>query len=603
MCLEKGRGQIGEEIRSACNHLLAFLFPFLVLAAACGGQEDPAPAVRAEEPMLIDASVVAAEGRQGGGLRYPMAGEPRTFNYLAASDSRSKVLAYLTTGTLLEFDASRQEVREGLAKRFELSSDGMSARLELRRGLRFSDGTPCTIEDVLFTFDAIYAKDSVNFLKDVLLIEGEPLLISRLDDHSLELKFPAPFAAAGYVLSTVPVLPRHRFNEPGRSIEEYWTLDTPPEEMSGLGPFVIQDHEHGRRTVLEYNRHYWKVDSKGTRLPYLDRIIIEYTQDRNAQLLRFKSGELDLLDQLLRPEDLGLLEQEDGIECVDAGPSSNLAFLWFNLNDGVSTSTGHPVVEPQKKAWFTDARFRRAISYAISRHAIVQNVYLGLATESFSLVPLSNRKWYSAGLREQAGNQSEAKRLLREAGFSWLRQEGRDRLVDGEGNAVEFRLISPSDEILGKIVAILLQDLESLGISVAVQQEELRAVISRVMGSKDYDAALMNLDFPVEPTDMSNVLLSTGTMHFWNPDQKQPATPWEARIDQLVREQGRTMDEASRIALFRKIQQILIEQRPFIPLVNRNVLVAWQKNLGNVNPANVFPFALWNIWELSWGLK
>jgi peptide/nickel transport system substrate-binding protein len=497
----------------------------------------------------------------------------------------------LTTGTLLEFNASSQEVRNGLCKRFELSEDGLSAYLELRKGLRFSDGMPCTVKDIVFTFESIYAEDSANILKDVLLIEGEPVEIKEVGDHSVALNFPVPFAAAAYVLSTVPVLPRHCFRESGKKVEEYWTLDTPPEEIAGLGPFMIQEHEPGRRTVLQYNPHYWKIDLQGKRLPYLDRIILEYTQDRSAQLLRLKAGELDLLDQLLRPEDMRYLEPEESIECEDVGPSSSLALFWFNLNDEA---------DQRKKIWFSDPVFRKAISAAIGRQTIVQNVYLGLATESLSFVPVSNRKWYVSDLAPEKGGQSEARRMLRNAGFSWVRQKQREFLVDREGHRVEFRLVTRTDDVMGKILAVLHQDLEALGITVSVQQEEFRAVIARIMGNKNYDAALMNLDFPVEPTDISNVLLSSGAMHFWNPAQKQPATAWEARIDQLIRQQSRTLNEKKRIELFREVQEILLEQRPFIPLVNRNVLVAWQKNLSNLEPANVFPFALWNSWELYW---
>jgi peptide/nickel transport system substrate-binding protein len=534
---------------------------------------------------------VATSGARSDELHYPLAGEPRTFNYLAASDSRSKLVSYLTTGTLLEFDASSQEVRDGLCKRFEFSEDGLSAFLELRRGLRFSDGQPVTVKDVIFTFNSIYAEESANTLKDVLLIEGEPVKVKEIDDYSIELSFPAPFAAAAYVLTTVPVLPSHRFQDSARQVEEYWTLDTPPEEMAGLGPFMIQSHEPGRRTVLQYNPHYWKVDSQGIRLPYLDRMILEYTQDRSAQLLRFKAGELDLLDQLLRPEDMRYLMQEEAIECEDVGASSSLALLWFNLN---------AEVEQPKKTWFSDPIFRRAISAAVGRETIVQNVYLGLATESYSFIPVSNKKWYVPELASEKGGQPAARKMLKKAGFSWVRRDQRELLLDPEGHHVEFRLVTRSDDVMGKILAVLQQDLEALGITMSVQQEEFRAVIARIMGNKDYDAALMNLDFPVEPTDISNVLLSSGAMHFWNPAQKRPATDWEARVDELIWQQGRTMNQKKRVELFTEVQEILFEQRPFIPLVNRNVLVAWQKNLSNLEPANVFPYALWNSWELYW---
>lgn len=566
----------------------------------CSEDQSTGPLPRDDYPVPEDRVVVGTEGQRGGQLRCSLAGEPRTFNYLAASDARSKLLAYLTTGTLLEFDALNQEVREGLCKEYEISEDGLLIRLFLREGLFFSDGRPFTADDIIFTFDAIHDEASSNVLKDVLLIDGEPLEISKLGDYSVEIRFPRPFAAAEYILTTIPVLPEHRLPVSTQKVEELWTLDTPVEEMAGLGPFVIHSHEPGRRTILRYNPHYWKVDSRGSRLPYLDQLVFEYISDRNTQLLRFQAEELDLLDQLLRPEDLKVLVGDDHLEFEDIGPSSNLALFWFNLNHGLNPATGRPFIEKRKKKWFSDSRFRQAVSYAISRRSIVRNVYLGLATKAFSLIPASNKKWHAANLETVDDDKEMARRVLRDAGFSWNRTGAREYLLDRDGRRVEFGLITRSDDVLGKIAAILQQDLEALGMTVVVQQEELRSVISRIMRGRDYDSALMNLDFPIEPMDTGNVLLSSGAMHIWSPRQIQPATAWEERIDQLFWQQGRMLDEQQRFRLFREIQQILAQQKPLIPLVNRNVLVAWRKGLRNLKPASIFPFAMWNIGELYW---
>ena len=564
---------------------------------ACGGAGKPESEPRAEYPLPEDPALLSIEGRQGGVLRCPMAGEPRTFNYLAASDSRSKLLSYLTTGTLLEYGPVSLEVGSGICRSHEISDDGLVARLELRRGVRFSDGVPFTADDVVFTFEKIYEEGSANVVRDSVLIGGEPLQVRKLGEYEVEIRFPEPFAAAEYVLSTIPILPKHLLEADGRPIEERWTLDTPPAEMAGLGPFMVQSHVPGRRTVLGYNPHYWKVDSVGNRLPYLDRISIEYTQDRSVHLLRFKAGELDLLDQLLRPEDFRGLADHPGIERKDLGPSSNLAFFWFNLGSGENPSDGQAYLEAHKREWFSNRNFRAAVSAAVSRRSIVRNVFLGKATEAFSFIPVSNRRWYLPQLAGADGDLVTARSLLQRGGFGW---NGEGTLIDSKGRPVEFRILAPSSDVTSKTVAILQQDLESLGMIVKVQQEEFRSAISRIMKSRDYDAALMNLDFPFEPTDISNVLLSSGGLHFWNPAQASPASAWEKRIDELVREQGRTLDPDARLELVSEIQEILADQRPFIPLVNRNVLAAWRSGLENVRPANSFPFAMWNSWELYW---
>jgi peptide/nickel transport system substrate-binding protein len=173
-------------------------------------------------------------------------------------------------------------------------------------------------------------------------------------------------------------------------------------------------------------------------------------------------------------------------------------------------------------------------------------------------------------------------------------------LVDETGEIVEFELLTPTNETLGKIAAIIQQDLDSLGINLTIRQEEFRAVTSQLMKTRDYESALMFLDFPVEPADTVNVLLSSGSLHMWNPRQESPNTWWEEEVDRLMTEQIRTLDQEERFRLFDEVQRLLAEERAFIPLVNRNVFLARREGLENVRPANTFPFALWNIWELSW---
>ena len=142
-----------------------------------------------------------------------------------------------------------------VAKRWEISEDGLSVSLQLRRGLRFSDGRPLEIEDVLFTSEKIHQDGSVNTLKDALLPSGKPLQLQATATHQLRIVFPQRYAAAEYILTTVPILLRHRFPEPERGIETYWTLNTPSGETAGLGSFVLHEHQPGRQSTFRANPH------------------------------------------------------------------------------------------------------------------------------------------------------------------------------------------------------------------------------------------------------------------------------------------------------------------------------------------------------------
>ena len=96
------------------------------------------------------------------------------------------------------------------------------------------------------------------------------------------------------------------------------------------------------------------------------------------------------------------------------------------------------------------------------------------------------------------------------------------------------------------------------------------------------------------------VWLSSGGNHLWNPGQKTPATPWEAEIDELMRRQMVTREYTERKRLFDRVQEIMVENQPLVPLVSPNLLVGAKKGLANFRPAAVEPYTLWNIDQLYW---
>ncbi len=566
------------------------------LAAACSG---PAQTSRVDaEPLPSEALRTAATGSFGGSARYSQAGEPGSFNPVLATNVRDLSFGRLLHAYLFEFDPIERKMKGGVVLQSERADGGASLILTLRRRVRFSDGEPLTAAHVVSTFERIFDEESANPLKDSLTLDGKPVTATRVDDQRVEISSGEPYAAAEYILGNLPILPTHRL-DPEKTIDSYWGLDADPDTFVGLGPFVMVRHEPGQRTVLKNNPHYWRTDTQGQRLPFLDQLVVEYVPDRNTQLLRFQSGELDLVDTQLRPEDYQLLaELEDSrFQLFDAGPSNNLYLFWLNLSSG-SNADGQPLVDPKRARWFANADFRRALNSAISRESIVENVFLGNARPAWSLLPEVFDEWGTDQLVRYPHDLQRARRYLREGGFSWRQSSQGEVLVDDRGEEVSLNILTRSDDIWGRIAAVLQQDLEQLGMRVTITQEEFRAVISRITRSRNYDAALLALTIPPDPSDHGNVLLSASPMHFWNPAQASPATPWEERIDELMMSQMRSIDRQQRIRQYAEIQHIVSDQVALMPLINSNILVAAQARLQNLSPAPIFPPTLWNSWAL-----
>ena len=569
----------------------AGVFLFLWTLSSCS----PEPTSRPNRPALpipAGAQVLETDGRVGGQLNYSLSGEPSSFNFATSQDIRTRLVTYLITGTLLEFDFEQLTVRPGVPRKWSLSADSRTIRVELREGLRFSDGQPVTAGDVIFSLDRLFQDGSQNARGASLRIEGQPLGYLRINDSSVEITFPQKFAAAEYALTNIPVFPAHLMSDQDRMLEDYWTLDVDPSSMAGLGPFMVAEHHPAQKTILSNNPHYWKVDKVDQRLPYLDEIVIHYIPQRDIQILRLEAGELDLLDDKVRPSDWTRLEGK-GFQLLDAGPAMQLKFLWFNQKPEA------PNLSPSKRKWFSNVDFRRAVSQGISRQAIVETVFQGRAEEAWGLVPSSIRTWHAPSVRKYPYDPAQARRLLMEAGFSWIEDGARNRLVDAGGRPVRFEIFFRPDQQWGRIAAVIQQDLERLGMEIAVRQEEFRALISRVTTSHDYEAAILGINFPYDPVEHQNVLLSSAPTHFWNPAQKSPATEWEAEIDRLLLRQITTLELEERQLLFRRIQEILADEVPFVPLVNQNILVVASPAIQGLKPVPLFPHTLWNGWELS----
>jgi len=151
------------------------------------------------------------------------------------------------------------------------------------------------------------------------------------------------------------------------------------------------------------------------------------------------------------------------------------------------------------------------------------------------------------------------------------------------------------------MATIIQDDLREIGIQAQVVPLENRALLDRVLKTHDYDAALMAVaSGDADPNSEMNVWISSGPTHLWRLGAPTPLGPWEKEIDELMERQLVTLDGAARKRLYDRVQQLVAENLPMIPLVSPNVLVGAKSGLGNFRPAILDPQVLWNVDELFW---
>lgn len=525
--------------------------------------------------VLFFATAPSALGQTGGVLHFCLHGEPKTFNPILVDDEPSENVRYLTGGVLIRLNRQTQALEPGLAASWHVSKDGRTITFRLRKGLHFSDGTAFTSEDVAYTMKTLMDPQVHSPTGDAF----------RSGEGTIEVQTPSPDVVT--VTFTASVAGLERLFDQVAIV----SVHSPQKEMAVLGPFYVSEYKAGLYVELKRNPNYWRRDAQGHPLPYLDGIRLDIQRNRDIELLRFRRGELQLINRL-DAESYQHLQKEDPNVARNAGAGLDSDFIWFNQVPSA------PLPE-YKKAWFRTTEFRQAVSAAINRDDICRIVFDGYANPAYGPVSPANRFWFNSTLPAPKYDPQGALRLLIQAGFRFANDELRDKA----GNRVEFTLVTNSgNTVREKIAAMIQQDLLQIGIKVSVVTLDFPSLIERMTRTFDYEACLLGLvNTDLDPSGVMTVWLSSGDNHQWNPNQKNPATPWEAEMDKLMREQATAIADKDRKKKFDRVQQIIYEQQPFIYLVNRDVITAVSPAVVGAAPTVLNPQAFWNAEVLRLG--
>jgi peptide/nickel transport system substrate-binding protein len=511
----------------------------------------------------------ARVGQAATELRFCLRAEPKTFDPLLVDDGDSETVRYLTGGVLIRINRKTQQATPELAASWDVDRTGRRITFHLRPNLKFSDGTPFSAEDVAFTMKRLMDPETHSPTADPFRSSDAPPQVTTSSPLTVSILFGAPVAGLERLFDQVAIT----------------SARSPLKTAAVLGPYSVAEYKPGVEVLLSRNPNYWKADAKGVRLPYIDRVRLEIQQNRDIELVRFRRGELDLIDSLDADTFDELTRLAPG-SVVDAGASLESEMMWFNQ----SPSAPLPAY---KLKWFQSAAFRRAVSEAINRADICRIVYRGRARPAVGPMSPANQFWFNAALKPHPFDVASSRKRLESDGF----RVRNGLLYDREGHAVEFSVATNAgNRNRERIASMIQQDLHAIGIRLNVVALDFPSLIERIAKTFNYEACLLGLtNLDLDPSAQMNVWLSSAANHQWNPNQKQPATAWEAEIDKLVRAQAADNRAAVRKRYFDRVQQIVWEQAPFLYLVTKDSLTAISPNIQNSAPVALTPQAFWNV--------
>lgn len=583
------------------------LLASLVSSVGCGGKVGEARTTYKDSlPLPPDTMTVFANeiGTHGGRFVFGATSSPKTFNAIMANENSSTDITGLLFCTLAELNNATQQSYALLAKSWEASADGKTWTWHLRRGAAFSDGVPITSADILFSFAVAYDDTLHPSAQDLLIVQGKKIEVSAPDSYTVVMQLPAAYALTVDAVGALRIMPKHVLEPAFRrgAFASAYTTSTPPESLVTSGAWKLQQFVPNEKTVLVRNPYWFGVDAKGQRLPYLDELVFLVAPDQNALALKFQAGEVDGIDNV-RPEDFQRYaeqQQKGGYTLYDLGPALNTNQLWFNLNRvrqaGKGKKVGDPYVEAYKFAWFKNPVFRRAVSMAIDREAIIKSVMFGEAVKNWSSSTPANKTWYWPDVPRYDYAPDSAKKLL--AGMGFKDKNGDGVLEDAQGRPVSFTIKSNGDNVLRmQMCNFIKDDLAKVGIKCTPVGADFNTLTTNLRSDFQYEGLVLGFQSstPPDPGMGQNIWRSTGLTHFWDVKQPKPDTPAEARIDQLMTANVSTTNMEQRKQSWNEVQKIVNDECFIIWLPTINLKLPVRNRFGNLQPSVIPNRLLWNI--------
>jgi len=348
------------------------------------------------------------------------------------------------------------EIVPHVAKKLESSADTKQWTMHLRKGMKWSDGQPFTADDVIFWYEDMLMNDELTpVVGETWKSGGEVVQVSKVDDYTVKFTFsaPKPFFANRLVHTGAwdLFMPKHylkqfhpNYVDQGELQEkteqagfDHWyelfgyknsTIWGTPirKERPGLAPYVLEKLSSDRR-VFKSNPYYWKVDTAGNQLPYIDKIECSIVSDLEVVQGQIMSGQLDFA---ARNTDLRNFPMYKRYE--DKGGYKTL--LWdTTYGNAVFFMVNHTHEDPTLRKIFQNVKFKRALSLAIDRNEINEVVYFAKGTpRQFTMIPTS--KYFEEEFAESYADYDaeQAKQLLEEMGLTDSNGDGWREGPDGK---------------------------------------------------------------------------------------------------------------------------------------------------------------------------
>ncbi len=443
--------------------------------------------------------------------------------------------------------------RPVLAESVQVSRDGLTYTIRLKRGVTWHDGKPFTAEDVAFTIrEHLNPANASSWRSNFHAFVGFPELTAKenpvkydalprkpaevVDRYTVRLNLRYPYAALLTVLVSPQgaILPKHLLDGKDLNTAEF------NRKPVGTGPFRLVEWRRGDRLVLEANRAYHRGK------PGLERVIMQIIPEMTVRVTQLHAGGI----QFLRSP------APDAIPAIRKNPKLATLFGDDVNFRGILFQMKHPVL--------ADKRVRQAIAYAIDTKTIRETLGQGYLTAANGPIP-PNSWAYTTRVKPTPYDPERARRLLSEAGYV----AGADGVLAKDGRRLSLGFVVESYENLVDVAAAIQQQLEQVGVEVSVEPLEFGAWSDRFVKGA-YDLLLYASAGSVDPDPITYSLFRTGqgrnTNGYGNP-----------KVDEILDRARSARTQTERKALYGQLVEILDDEKPIHVLYHQQRWYAFER--------------------------
>jgi len=521
-------------------------------------------------------------------------GDAETLNWLLAADATSHSYAGMCFDSLATYDNDWNVHLRHLAKPVEISDAGLTYTITIRDDLKWSDGTPVTAEDYVYTLNNLMFSDWLNYAYQTEWqeeVEGETVFVEvdLVDETTFVIQRQTvdPEFVDNAIYSLTPY-PKHIAQKYEGDLEAF----TEAEEFNNLtytgnlGPYRFKEWIRNDKYVVERNPDFYLGQETGA--PYFEEYVTKLFGTSAAVLAALEAG--DIHNAGIEPEQVAKFKQMAGIK-VYTVPTRAYDLMVYNLRNNGWEGLQNKAV-------------RQALSMSIDKQTFIDQIRYGFADPAFSFIP-GPSPWYTEEGVPKFGigdlyDKEKAREMLLEAGYGTRKDDGSIEIHDKDGQPIKLTLVTTTGSKLTEDITLFVkQELGDIGIEVDFKlvpwPTQLRQyMMNKVPGSEQElnynngpDAVseepwdMMVLAFnthPIAPSGSRVFFITDGGLNFWGYSNK--------KVDDLfVRVRSKeSLDPEVRKQMYAEISRLIAEDQPanFLSFPSSNQ--GFQENVEGIDP-------------------